>query len=628
MLDVFRNAAKGWTAKILIGLLAASFAVWGIADVFTGYRAGALATVGDQEISGDQFTRSFNQAVQNLASQSGQAFSAEDARRLGIDRSVLGNLIQSAALDAQAGELKLSVSNAAVAQETMNNPQFKGSDGKFDAVSFRRLLEQNGLNEEMYVASERQAKLREALAGVADRDLTAPRTLAEAQHRYTNEERDAHYFIVKAEEAEIAPPTDDELKKYYEAKPQSYTAPEYRSIAVMKAEPADIAAKLALSDEEIRAGYEKLKGDYFTPELRTIQQVTFPDLTEAKKAKDRIAAGEDFLAIAKERGLSETDATLADKTKADFFDPKVADQAFGLAEGAVSEAIEGSLAITLVKVVKIKPAHQETFEEAKQKLSERLRFDKARDEVQSVYDSVEDARAAQTPFEQIAERAGIPFQLVAAVDSTGRDKEGKDVDIPRKNEVLRAAFEGDVGVESDALTVDDGFLWYEVREVVPSALRPLPSVKDKVKADVIAGKLRELALDKAKKLADRANTGATLESLAQETGAEVKTARGLKRNEAAADFDNAAVAAAFSVKEGNATYALEGDGRGARLIQPVAVRLPPFVAASEAASKLTEETKEGLAKDVLAQYLDALQQELGVTVNESLWRQIAGTATQ
>src|SRR5688572_7910124 len=115
MLDVFRNAAKGWTAKILIGLLAASFAVWGIADVFTGYRAGALATVGDQEISGDQFTRSFNQAVQNLASQSGQAFSAEDARRLGIDRSVLGNLIQSAALDAQAGELKLSVSNAAVA---------------------------------------------------------------------------------------------------------------------------------------------------------------------------------------------------------------------------------------------------------------------------------------------------------------------------------------------------------------------------------------------------------------------------------------------------------------------------------------------------------------------------------
>ncbi len=627
MLDVFRNAARGWTAKILIGLLAASFGVWGIADVFRGYRAGALVTVGAEEISAAEFTRAFNQALQNLAKQTGQSFTAAEARRLGIDRSVLGNLIQSASLDAQGTNLKLAVSDAAIAQEAMDNPAFKGSDGKFDPALFRRLLEQNGLNEAMYLASERRSKLRQALAGTADGDLAAPRVLAEAQHRYRNEERDVRYFIAKAAETEIAPPTDDELKKHYEANPQSYTAPEYRSIAIMKAEPADIAAKLTLTDEEIKAGYEKFKGDYSTPELRTVLQMTFPALEEAKKAKERLAAGEDFLVIAKERGLTEADATLADRTRADFFDPKVGEQAFSLAEGAVSDPIEGSLAITLIKIAKVKPAYQESFEEVKLKLTERLQFDKAREEIQSVYDAVEDARAAQTAFETIAERAGIPFQLIAAVDSSGRDKDGKDIEIPYKAEILKASFESDVGVESDALTIGDGFVWYEVREVIPSALRALDTVKDKVKADVIATKLRALALDKAKKLVERAKAGTALDTLAQEAGAEIKTALDLKRNEATAEFDGPAVTAAFSVKENGITFAMEGDGKGARLIQPTAVRLAPFVAGSEAAKKLADDTKEGMGKDVMALYLGALQQELGVNINESLWRQIAGTPT-
>jgi len=627
MLDVFRNAARGWTAKILVGLLAASFGVWGIADVFRGYRAGALVTVGGEEISAEEFTRAFNQALQNLASQTGQTFTAEEARRLGVDRSVLNNLIQSAALDAQGGNLKLAVSDAAIAQETADNPNFKGADGKFDPALFRRLLEQNGLNEAMYLASERRAKLREALAGSADGDLAAPRVLAEAQHRYRNEERDVSYFTVTVAESEIAPPTDDELKKHYEANAQSYTAPEYRSIAVMKVEPGDIAAKLSLTEEEIRAGYDRFKGDYFTPELRTVLQITFPTLEDARKVKDRLAAGEDFLAIAKERGLSEADATLAEKTRADFFDPKVGEQAFSLAEGAVSEPIQGSLAITLVKVVKIKPEIQESFDEVKQKLTERLQFDKAREEVQSVYDAVEDARAAQTPFETIAERAGIPFQLVAAADASGRDRGGKDIELSHKSEVLKASFDSDVGVESDALSIGDGFVWYEVREVMPSALRPLDSVRDKVKSDVIAAKLREFAHDKAKKLVERAKAGTALETLAQEAGVEVKTAQGLKRNETTAEFDGPAVMAAFSVPENGITYALEGDGKGARLIRPSAVKLAPFVTGSEAAKTLADDIKDGMGKDVLALYLDALQTELGVGINETLWRQIAGTQT-
>ncbi len=40
--------------------------------------------------------------------------------------------------------------------------------------------------------------------------------------------------------------------------------------------------------------------------------------------------------------------------------------------------------------------------------------------------------------------------------------------MPHKAELLNSAFASDVGVENDALSLDEGYVWYEVREVVPS----------------------------------------------------------------------------------------------------------------------------------------------------------------
>ena len=628
MMDVFRRAAKGWAAKLLIGLLAMSFGVWGIADVFRGYHTGALATVGGEEVSAQEFTQAFNNALQNISSQTGQALSPEDARKFGIDRTVLSNLVQSAAIDDQARTLKLGVPDALIAAETAANPNFAGADGKFNPAEFKRLLEQNGMNEQMYLAAERRKRLSSAIIDAVKGDFTAPKGLVDALHRHRNEQRDARYFVVKTAASEIAAPNDSEIQKQYGDNPQSYTAPEYRTMAIIEADPATLAKKQVLTEDELKAGYEKHKGDYFTPEKRTVLQLTFPTEAEAKTAKDRLAKGEDFLAIAKERGVSEADATFADKTKGDFFDPAVADAAFALAEGSVSDPVKGAFAVTLLKIVKVSPEKQESLEEVKPKLSERLQLEKAMEEIQSIYNSVEDARAAQAKFEEVASRAGLTFQLIGPVDQAGRAKDGKEIVMPHGPELLKAAFASDVGVENDALSIEEGYVWYEVREVIPSAVKPLDTVKDQVTADIVAAKVRALSIDKARKLVDRLALGATLDNLAMEAGVAVQTAAGLKRNETSADFDAEAVNAVFNVAENGFAYALDGDGKGAKVIQSQAVLLPPFDDKSADAKAIADEIKGGVAGDVLASYLGALQKQVGVSINETLWRQISGTQTQ
>ncbi len=627
MLEMLRNAGKSWVAKILLMLLAGSFGVWGIRDIFGGFNATALVTVGNQEISSQQYDTTFRQAVQNLARQTGQNLTAEEARKMGIDRSILNNLIQSATLDAQAQDLGISISKELIAEEAKANAAFKDSTGKFDPQVFARVLQQNGMNEQMFVASESRNRARIAITDALDRGFEPPDTLVEALYRYRNEQRDADYFVTSASAADVAAPTDEELKKQYEATPSVYTAPEYRSIAVMKVEPADMAPKIAITAEALAAGYGKYKLDYFAPEKRTILQVSFPTLDEAKKARERIASGVDFMVIAKERGASEADVTFADRTRADFLDKAVAEAAFMLKQDEVSGPVSGSLVTALLKATKITPEKQASLDEVKDQLTRRLQTERALDEIQSIYDAVEDARAAQTKFEDIAKAQGIPLVVIPAVSAAGLGPDGKEVVVPGKSDVLKAAFASDVGIENDALTPQDSYFWYEVREIIPSALKPLEAVKAQVQGDVTARKIRELLSERAAALVKSLEGGATLEKLAADAKAEIKTARGLRRNEAGPEFDVPAVTALFSVPEDGYAWTLGGDGKSAMIMRSKPVLAEPFSSKSAAAKELARGVREGTSKDLLAGYLTALQGEVGVSINGALWQQVSGSPT-
>ncbi len=450
--------------------------------------------------------------------------------------------------------------------------------------------------------------------------------MIEAQYRFRNEQRDARFFVVNVTESEITPPTEDEIKKEYDGNPSAYTAPEYRAVAVMKVEPQDVLARISLMDDELATGYEKYKADYFTPEKRTILQLSFPTVDEAKAAKEKLAAGADFLALAKERGFAEADVTFADKSKADFLDAAIAEAAFNLAENEVSEPIKGALATVLLKAVKITPEHQATLDEVKPQLSERLKMEKAREEIDSIYAAVEDARGGENPkFEDIAAKASIPFLLIPATDASGKDKDGKDLDMPHKADLLRGVFSSDVGVDNDALSLDNGYVWYDVREIIPSALKPFDAVKDQARAQVVADKLRTLAGEKAKALVDKLKAGATLDDLAKEVSATIQTAEGLKRGESVPSFGPEAVAALFAVPENGFTSAVEPSGKAAKVIQSKAVLLPAFDPASADAKAIEDRMKGQVANDVLFAYLGALQKEAGVKINETLWQTIAGT---
>lgn len=631
MLETMRNFAKGRIAQILLALLSLSFVSWGIRDFsgsfvdyalsITGWGPKDLVHVGGKTILADEYTKGLENARKNISAQTGQNVTLDDLRKMGVDKQVLDGLIEVASVDVEQKKLGLSVSTAAILQSISTNRSFQDSSGKFVPDLFKRALAQAGISEASFVAGEQQEILRTTIADAASGQFEMPKVLNSALLQYREQARDAKYFVVTASEADVTTPTDADLKAQYDKTPRAYTAPEYRSIAVMKVDPSDLATRVQVTPEELTAYYDQHKTEYFDPEKRTIIQLPFPSVDAAQKAKDRLASGEDIAKIAAELNLKEADYTLVDKVKEDFLDEKIAEVAFSLKEGEVSAPVEGSLATALLKAVKVASAKQPSFDEIKDKLAQRLQLEKAKDEIQSIYNAVEDARAQQTKFEAIAEKANIPISILPAIDAAGLDKEGKDVALPSKPEVLKVVFATDVGIENDALTVGDGYVWYEVREVIPSALKPLDAVKDQVTKDVIAERLRTAAADKAKALVDKAKAGATLDSLALEAKADIKITAGLKRNEQNQDFDGQALAALFSVPDQGFAYSVDGDGKSAHVMQVIKDVAPPVMAApSDEVKKLQADFKARLINDLQVTFVSALRQNANVTINEDLWR--------
>jgi peptidyl-prolyl cis-trans isomerase D len=622
MLETFRNAAKSWVAKLLLGLLVVSFAAWGITDVFRGGGVQDLATVGNQSISGSDYTQAVNRAIQRYSSESGTRITYEDAKRLGLDRQVRDSLIAGASIDEKARGLRIMVSPANIAQDAANNPAFRNAEGKFDRATFQRVLEANGLTEAGFLASEQQNRQRTILTSSAAMHIV-PKVMADAERQFRDETRTASYFTFTVDTTTAPQPTADEIKKQYEATPQAYTAPEYRAVAVLHAFPEDTASRFEVSDPELTSAFDRMKGDYAVPERRSFLQLGFKNVSDAEKALTRIKAGEDFTKIATELGFKPTDITFDDKVRGDIIDPKVADAVFSAKLNDVGSPVQGSLTTALIKTTAITPGKEPTLTEHRDDIMKRVQTEKAAEDIQSIFDTVEELRSNDKKFEEIAAQLNIPVTIIPAIAADGTGKDGKTVALPASDQVLKSIFETEVGVENDALDANGGYVWYEVRETIPSALKPLKDVEAQVRSDWQVTKLRDVAAEKAKAIVAKAKAGTSLIDLAKEAGATVKTVPNLKRGQALPEFDGLAAISLFGIPEKGFAWSLEGDGKSARIIQAEKVELP---AASAPATDANKEMRFALSRDMEETFLKAARNAVPVTINEELWARVSGAS--
>ena len=627
MLRGLRKASSNWVGKTImaavVAFLIGSFAIWGIGAIFRGYGMATAAKVGRTEITTEQFRQIYNDRLQQFGRQLGKPLTMEQARALGFDRQVLAQLTADLALDQRAQALRLNLSDAEIARQITSQPAFQTPSGQFDVVRFQQAIRDAGFTEQRFVAEQRRTAVRNQLTGTIAGGPLVPKAAIEAMDRYQNEQRSAQYVLFDhAQAGDVGAPNPDALAKYFEERKILFRAPEYRKLELLTLIPAEQADQIEVSDDDIKRAYEEHRDSYGTPERRQIQQMIYPTLDAARADAERIANGASFADIAKERGLADKDIELGTLAKRAIIDRALADAAFALKEGETSAPVQGRFGVALIHVVKIEPEQIRPLAEVAPEIKKSIGTERAKSQILSVYDKIEDVRSEGHTLAEAAETLKLKARTVE-LDRSGHDPAGQAVaDLSDPGRLLAAAFTSEIGVDADPLQVEGGYVWFEVAGVTPSRERSLEEVKDKVEASWREDEISKRLKAKADALMNKLKGGSAFSDTASAEGLKVETVSGLKRNASSPPFSANAVDRLF-VTPKDAVASAAGEEGGDQIVFRVTdIVVPQMDANSDQTKTMAETLNRSLSQDLFGQYIAKVESEIGVTINRNAVNQV------
>jgi peptidyl-prolyl cis-trans isomerase D len=619
MLQAIRSKSETYIVKILFAILTATFALWGIGDIFRNWGTDtSVAKVGSQEISADQVSQEAKAEMDQLRSVLGTSIDPDQAKQFGILNSSVEHIIGGVLLDLETQRLQLKVGDEAVRQAITNDPNFKGQSGAFDRDRYAQLLAANHLSEAQFQDTIRAQLVRNQLTDAVDDGMSPPASMVDALYRARAERRTAD-IVTLAPSAVPAPPmpSDDQIAAYYNAHKDAFRTPEQRGITIATLTLDDVASTISVPADKLKAEYASRQNEFSTPEQRDIQQMLLPDEATAKAAKAQLDAGKDFATVAKTLAKADAASTDLGWVKHDDLPSQLADIAFGLPKGKASDPIQTSFGWHILMVTDIKPAQTQSLDAVKDQLTKEIQRDAAGDAIANTANNVDDALAGGATFASVVQKFGLKSQTVAALDAQGRGPDGKPVALPQPSDgILQTVFstrEGDTSPLSDL--GDVGYYLVHIDKVTPAAVRPLADARN----DVIAAWQAEQRNDALQKLAASivadVNGGKSLKDVAATHKLTVVTTQPLLRTGDEPTTPPAVVAALFGAKPHAAVSAQAGDSvvvAQLKSIQPADPATDPT-----GVKRLSDELSGEMKTDMLDAFSQSLRSNFPVTINQA-----------
>ena len=617
MLNLLRRGVQTWYFKTLLILLAFSFVIWGAGDFTGGSRGGAVATVGDQEISGPTVINAFNRQMRQFRG----TITAEQARQLGVLDQVLNGLIDESLYAEEASGFGVKVSDSSVIHEIQQETAFRDSlTKKFDRSTFQQVLSQNGLSEQQYVDGVRRASERSQVLG-GFTAAAAPKAMVDRLYRWRQEQRVADVLSVPIDiTLDVGAPDESALALLHQAREAQFTAPEHRRISVIHVRAAELKGEIDVSETDLKESYEQHQGEFTVPERRQVLQMVLPDADKGKAAATMLAEGRTFDDVAKT--IADQDKSSIDLgaiSKADLPE-ELAEAVFKLNKGETSAPLKGPFGTHIFRVTRVLTGTTKTFDEVKSELMERIAADRAIDALYKLGNALDDALGGGASLEEAAQQMNVKVKRFSAVDQQGRDRDGKAVEgLPSGGAFLKVLFETEKGEDSQLSETGDGeYFVLRVDGVTPAAVRPLDEVRDQVVAAWRSEQQKLRANDTAKGILAALGDGKTLNTLALPHGLTVKTTKPFKRNGAGADpvLSSGLIAELFTRKVGETAMGESPTGFTVAVLMSIKAQESDPEKDKAALEATQNGVLRGMSSDIIVQYNNALRDRHTVEINQ------------
>ena len=620
MLQAIRSKAGSVVVKGLFGLLILIFGVWGIGDIFRNRSTDTvIATVGDQSIHAEELQTAIRRELERLSTRFGASVDIQQAKKFGIIDDVLETLIDRSLLDQETARLQLEVSDEVIRNAITDNPKFRTPDGHFDRVLFNAVLAENHLSEDQFVTLMRREIPRDGLQQAVVVGATAPQSMVDLLFRYRNEKRVADIVTLLIDEAgDVGQPSEADLTAFYDAHQDLFRAPEYRGFTLASLSPSDIAQGIEIPEAKLKQEFDDREDEFQTPEQREVQQILAPSEEKAKEAEAALATGKDWRDVATTIAGQDPETIDLGLLRREEMPRLLSDIVFDLPLNKPSEPVKSPLGWHILRVVKVEPPVNQTFEQVKPKLEAELARSEAEDRIYKIANRVDDALAAGAGLGDVAEKFGLKVTEVAAADLGGKDLEGKPVALPLPADaVLKLVFATDSGQTSRVTDSPEGGIFaVRVSKITPSGVNALAEVKDQAIAAWQADKRQAAVAKTAEELAAAVKSGTRLSAVATEKGLRVATSPALlRRPGSTASTPPALVAKLFAAKPGEVVTAADAIGSYVAQLDRVEI---PEAPPQNAVADLSRELTAAIRGDLATEFTQALRKRFPVEIHHDV----------
>lgn len=342
-----------------IAFVGAGFVGWG--QYSYGDKAGSVAKVGEVEISMGELQKNYS----NLYAQYNQMFQGnfdeEKAKRFGLEKQALNQLIQQALVINLAHSYDLSVSDKEVA-ESLTTQEYFFKDGVFDKETYKTVLSQNRLTVTEYEQSLKK-------------DLLIMKTLSLLPLEVSKNEKkilstamsiaDKIEYKVISEDDITINVTDEDLEKFWESKRHNFMSEISYEVNYIKEE----TLQESYSDTEIEEYYTQNRLHFKDAEgkildLEAAKSDVVRELRNKATKEKALRTYIDFKKGSLASDIERHKATLS--ASSNPFTPEVLEQIATLnTKSPYLKPVEVDGVYHIFELTKTNPSEMKTFQEAK-----------------------------------------------------------------------------------------------------------------------------------------------------------------------------------------------------------------------------------------------------------------------
>jgi peptidyl-prolyl cis-trans isomerase D len=525
MLKFMRENTGSWIIKILLGLIVLVFVFLGMGSL--GSRQGdEVATVNDQQITIDEYQRSYQNITEQMRQRFGDNLNDEILEMLQVKKQALERLIDERLISSEADRLKISVSNKELADSLLGIPAFK-RDGVFDLATYRAVLAQNRMHPETFEAMQKEALRQQKVQELVMSTVSASNQEAEAWYVHDKTKVNVDYLVFDPETYKQATFDDKELADYYEANRENYKSEPELTVKYLEFATGDYQNQVTISDQEIKAYYEENLARYEVPEkvearhilIRVPEDADEAAVESAKKEAETVQkkalGGEDFSELAKtfSQGPTKDSGGYLGAFSRDTMVKPFADVAFSMEAGEISQPVKTQFGWHVIKLEAKLPASTTPLDEVRADIRKTITQTEVRNLAYADAGKAFDGIIDGDDLEQAGLVTGREVLIAGPFTAMGNG-----ISLSNNKGFAQAAFSLDMNKIGDIKEIGGNYYIIKPVEKIESQVLAFEDVREILIEDFTAKKSQERAGAEAEKALKELKDGKELKALASEEG--------------------------------------------------------------------------------------------------------------